>query len=171
MKKIFIVILLCAGFLPVESIRAQNITDLESRVQRLEEKFSGANVLDGIEINAGATVIIQGTANANGAGIGYKGNDRTDASYSAELEIEKKLDGEATAYMLFETGQGNGVTDDIAVFSNVNADADASGGNLTLTEIWYEHPLADRLVFTFGKINPRAYIDDNEYANDECSQF
>ncbi len=170
-KKIFVFMLLFAGVLSVENIYAQNIRDLESRVERLEQKFSDTSMFDGVKINAGATIIIQGTANANGAGVGYKGNDRTDASYSVGVAIEKEFDSGAKTCMLFETGQGNGVTDDLKVFSNVNSDADASGGSLALTEIWYEQDFEDAFAVTFGKINSRAYIDNNEYANDECSQF
>lgn len=153
------------------SAYAQNISELESRIERLEEHMTEGNVFEGVIIGAGATVIIQGTSNANGASIGHKGNDRTDAAYSVGVELEKEFDGGAKAYMCFETGQGSGVTDDLEVFSNVNADADASGGILALTEVWYEQNFDDLFAITLGKINSRAYIDNNEYANDECSQF
>ncbi|MCK4994651.1 MAG: carbohydrate porin [Candidatus Omnitrophica bacterium] len=150
---------------------AQNIRDLEARIERLEHAQEEANMLDGLNLGVGATFVIQGTSNANGSSIGYKGNDTTDAAYSMDLELEKEFDNGGMGFVHFETGQSDGVTDDLEVFSNVNADADASGGILTLTEIWYEQNFDDNLLLTFGKINLSAYIDNNEYANDECSQF
>jgi len=145
--------------------------DLEERVAALEEKLEETNLLDGLNLGVGATMVIQGTSNANGTAIGYKGNDTTDAAYSMDLELEKEFDDGGIGFVHFETGQGNGVTDDLEVFSNVNRDVDASGGTLTLTELWYEQNFDDTFILTFGKLDPTVYLDTNEYANDECGQF
>jgi carbohydrate-selective porin OprB len=150
---------------------------LEERVSRLEQQFNGSNLLDGMNLGVGATMIIQGTSNANASGItttnnSYKGDDRTDASYSLDIELEKAFDDiGATAFLHIETGEGAGVTDDIEVFSNVNRDVDASGGALAVTELWWEQNFDDIAMLTFGKIDATGFIDTNEYANDECGQF
>lgn len=145
--------------------------DLEARIDRLEHAGKSANMLDGLNLGVGATFVVQGTSNANGTAIGYKGNDATDAAYSMDLELEKEFDDGGMGFMHFETGQGNGVTDDLEVFSNVNRDVDASGGTLSLTELWYEQDFDDTFILTFGKLDPTVYLDNNEYANDECGQF
>jgi porin len=150
---------------------------LEERVSRLEEQFSGSNLLDGMNLGVGATMVVQGTSNANASGItttnnSYKGDDVTDASYSMDIEIEKGFeDMGGTAFLHIETGEGAGVTDDIEVFSNVNRDVDASGGALAVTELWWEQNFDDAAMLTFGKIDATGFIDTNEYANDECGQF
>ena len=119
-EKVFFVFL-AVLFLSVGSVCAQT---LEERISRLEDKLDGANLLDGMNLGVGATMIVQGTSNANASGIttsnsSYKGDDTTDASYSLDIEIEKAFDDiGVTAFLHIETGEGAGVTDDIEVFSN-----------------------------------------------------
>ncbi|MFH2137671.1 MAG: carbohydrate porin [Candidatus Omnitrophota bacterium] len=155
---------------------AQAANDLESRVAALEEKLEGSNLLDGLNLGVGATMVIQGTSNANGSGItanniGYKGNETTDASYSADIELEKEFDNGAKAFLHLETGEGNGVTDDLELFSNVNQDANPAAGVMMVSELFWEQNFDDTAILTFGKIDSSSYIDANEYAGDECAQF
>jgi len=129
------------------------------------EKNFADNLKD-ISVSAGATFIMQGTDNANG-----NGKDATDASYSVDLEIEKEFSDYGKAYLHFESGNGNGVTDELQVFSNVNADA-TGDENFDLIEVWYEQYFKSiPLTLTFGKLDATRYIDTNEYANDETTQF
>jgi len=74
----------------------------------------------GLTIGAGATFILQGTANANGDDLAKNGEDVTDASYSMDLEFEKTFDDYGVAFLHLETGDGAGVEDELKVFSNVN---------------------------------------------------
>lgn len=126
----------------------------------------------GLTIGAGATFIMQGTNNANGDDLVKNGEDVTDVSYSMDLEFEKTFDDYGLAFIHLETGDGSGVEDELQVFSNVNRDADDSDNSVSVTEAYYEHYFKRLpLTLTFGKIDPTAYLDQNEYANDECSQF
>jgi len=44
--------------------------------------------------------------------------------------------------------------------------------NVHLTEVWYEQNLfKDKAAVTFGKLDPTAYFDQSEIANDETTQF
>jgi len=168
----------------------EELAELKSRISGLEEKLvrqeeiSGEqeelgegfdkikNVFDGLSIGAGATFIMQGTNNANGDSLSKNGEDVTDVSYSIDLEFEKQFDDYGMAFIHLETGDGAGVEDELQVFSNVNRDADDSDNGVSVTEIWYEHYFkALPLTVMFGKIDPTSYIDTNEYANDECTQF
>lgn len=169
--RIAIALFLAIAFILTGAVYAQDIQELELRIERLEQKAASTDILSGMDIGAGATFIIQGTHNANGANIGYKGNDKTDAAYSIEVTLEKELADNAKAFMSFETGEGNGVTDDLEVFSNVNHDADNSGGNPAVSQLWYEQEFEPGLIVTLGKLDATAYLDTNECANDETSQF
>ena len=134
----------------------------------LKQKGTSFNLLEGLRIGAKATFIMQGTYKANN-NAGY--NDTTDASYSADLELEKEFSDYGKAYFHFEAGDGNGVNDDLKVFSGVNADATGQE-NFDLIEAWYEQYFKSvPLVLTFGKLDSTCYIDTNEYANDETTQF
>ncbi|HEO63707.1 MAG TPA: hypothetical protein ENN78_00360, partial [Candidatus Omnitrophica bacterium] len=126
----------------------------------------------GLTIGASATFILQGTNNANGDDLAKNGEDVIDASYSMDLEFEKTFGDYGLAFLHLETGDGAGVEDELKVFSNVNRDADDSDNSVSVTEVWYEHYFKSLpLTLTFGKIDPAAYLDTNEYANDECTQF
>ncbi|MBC8458483.1 MAG: carbohydrate porin, partial [Deltaproteobacteria bacterium] len=86
--------------------------------------------------------------------------------------FEKKFDDYGMAFIHLETGDGAGVEDELQVFSSVNRDADDSDSSVSVTEAWYEHYFRTLpLTLTFGKIDPTGYVDTNEYANDECTQF
>ncbi len=161
----------------------QRITHLEEKlaVQEKISKQEAGNTensdkiqeaLSGISIQAGATFIIQGVHNANGDNLSANGEDVTDGSYSADITLEKKLGDYDKAFIHLETGSGAGVEDELAVFSNVNQDANDSDDQISVTEIWVEHYFSNApLILTFGKFDPAGYIDTNEYANDECTQF
>ena len=128
--------------------------------------------LEGIEIGAGATFVVQGTSKANGDDLSENGEDVTDASYSIDLEFEKEFDDYGLAFIHLETGDGAGVEDELQVYSNVNRDADDSDNSVSLTEVWYEHYFKILPIsLMVGKIDGTVLIDNNEYANDEATQF
>jgi len=160
----------------------QRISVLEQKLNKQKEKPAEQQGLDeslnemkeifkGISVGVGATFIMQGTHNANGDALSKNGEDVTDASYSVDLEIEKTFSDYGKAYLHFEGGNGNGVTDELQVFSNVNADA-TGDENFDLIEAWYEQYFESMpLIITFGKLDATCYLDTNEYANDETAQF
>jgi len=126
----------------------------------------------GVEINAGATLVLQGTGKANGSSLVSEDQDFIDVSYSVDLEIEKSFGDYGSGFIHIETGDGSGIEDELQVFFNVNRDNDDSNNSLSVTEAFYEQTfLPDRGIVTIGKIDPTVYIDSNEYANDETSQF
>ncbi len=125
---------------------------------------------EGFRIGAGGTFIVQGTPNANNAGDNE--DSRVDGSYSLEIEIEKELGNFGLAYILMEPGQGDGLNNDLSLFSPVNFDAADTASHPLVTEVWYEHYFYDnQLTVTGGKLYVPNYLDANEYANDETAQF
>lgn len=170
----------------LEEIRAlkARIAELEAKVSQLESKSEEETGLhayevqieekpklfDGLKVNAAATFVVQGTIDANNTT--EKNEDITDGSYSVDLEFENEFDDWGLAFIHLETGDGAGVEDELELFSNVNRDADDSNNTVNVTEVWYEHYLFDKqLTLTAGKIDPTCYADQNEIANDECTQF
>jgi len=163
-----------------EAIRAE-ITELKARIQQLEEKLvqqeqktkgmeKFEEAFEGFSIGTGATMVLQGTHNANNTST--KNEDVADASYSIDLEIEKifkEVDGRA--FMHLETGQGQGVEDELTLFTNVNKDANTDE-SIKIAEVYYEQNLFNKkMALTFGKLDPTVYLDTNAYANDETAQF
>ncbi|MDD5634154.1 MAG: carbohydrate porin [Candidatus Omnitrophica bacterium] len=124
----------------------------------------------GIEITAGATCVLQGTPRANNPAD--EKASRCDAAWSADIFIQKAFDDWGLALMHLEPGQGQGAENDLSVYSNVNRDQNDTNANVPITEIWYEQYLFDKqIALTAGKLDPANYIDQNEYAHDETTQF
>jgi carbohydrate-selective porin OprB len=136
---------------------------------RLHTKQVPAFVGDGFKIGAGATMIVQGTDEINADTV-TKNDAVTDATYSVDLEIEKEFNNYGKTFVHLEAGKGNGVEDELKVFSNVNRDVD-NDENVRVTEVWYEHYFNDFAILTFGKLDSTVYFDSNAYANNETSQF
>lgn len=147
--------------------------DIDRRIEvKLEERFPVMKLMDGLEMGIGATTILQATNNANGDTETRK-KDVADASYSVDLTFSKEFEDYGQAFVHLESGEGNGVEDELKVFSSVNRDTD-DHENIRATEVWYEHYFNQKdipLTISLGKLDPTAYIDDNAYANDETTQF
>jgi hypothetical protein len=171
------------------------IAELKARVRQLEEKLNkqekmtkkqesklehidthllhreepAGYAFEGFKIGAGATIIGQGTIDANNANK----EDVIDMTYSADIEIEKEFEDFGLAFIHLEAGGGEGPDgDEVDLFSNVNRDAGDTSSNVQVTEAWYEHYLLDGgVVVTFGKLDSTGYLDSNAIANDETTQF
>jgi len=156
----------------------QKITEYESKLSQFEEKLHRVpgvtmQLMEGLELGVGATMIVQGTNNVNYAPDGEtKKKNRTDGSYSADITLAKEFkEVNGRAFLHLEGGQGKGLEDNLTLYSNVNRDVDEEE-KVHLTEVWYEQGLfKDKAVVTFGKLDPTAYFDQNEVANDETTQF
>ena len=150
-------------------IKNEKLQDISGRLKHELEKM---HKVGGFDIGAAATFVGQGTPNANNA-VATDGEDsRFDGSYSVDVEIAKTFDDYGMAFIHMEAGQGDSIESELSVFSNVNRDAGDSGARVDITEAWYEQYLFDnQLTITGGKIGADAYIDTNEYANDENTQF
>ncbi len=124
----------------------------------------------GIEVTAGATFVLQGTPNSNNNGT--KEAARFDAAWSSDIFIKKAFEDWGMALIHLEPGQGKGAEEDLYLYSNVNRDQNDTNANVPVTELWYEHYLFNKQVaITAGKMDPANYIDQNEYAHDETTQF
>ena len=56
--------------------------------------------------------------------------------------------------------------------SGPNADIESFNNDaIHMTQFYYEHNIAGTLVLSVGKLDPTAYFDANDFANNERSQF
>jgi len=167
----------------LEKKLAEQDTKIEQQVTKLEEQSSSIEEIKGIkdalgnlEFSLGATNVIQGTINNDrnvkkAPGLGGKGDD-TDVTYSVDLEITSKIGEHGTALLYLEAGEGEGLNSEAGGLSGVNADATMDDADVQVSEVWYEHNfLNDSLVATIGKLDVTRWLDANEVANDETSQF
>lgn len=140
-------------------IEKKSLRDVSGRMKNQLERLVQ---LGGLQIGAGATYVAQGTPGAA----------RFGGSWSSDVEIVREFGDTGMAFLHMEAGQGDTIEGYLPVFSNVNRDAGDTEANVQITEAWYEQYLFDRQVsVTGGKIDATSYIDTNEYANDESSQF
>jgi carbohydrate-selective porin OprB/uncharacterized coiled-coil protein SlyX len=154
------------------------INEYETKLSKFEENLheipgTPMKLMEGLELGVGGTMMMQGTNNVNNATSDVeKKVSRTDASYSADVTLGKEFkEVGGKAFVHLEVGQGAGLEDDMTLYSNVNRDAD-NDNNVRLTEFWYEQVMfKDKAAMTFGKLDPTAYFDNNEVANDETTQF
>ena len=157
----------------------QKITEYEAKLSQFEEnlhRVPGAPIqlMEGIELGVGGTMIVQGTDNVNYNGDGHTLKEsRTDGSYSADITLGKEFkEVGGRVFLHLEAGQGAGLEDNLTVYSNVNRDAGDSEARVEVTEFWYEQGLfKDKVALTFGKLDSTAYFDQNDVANDETTQF
>ncbi|MCK9614233.1 MAG: carbohydrate porin [Candidatus Omnitrophica bacterium] len=156
----------------------KKISDYESKLSQFDTKLhreAGKPIplVEGLDISAGATMIVQGTNNVNSASDAAALKDsRADGSYSTDITIAKEFEEiSGRAFLHLENGQGEGLEDNLTLYSNVNRDAD-DDVNVRVTEAWYEQGFFNnKAAITFGKLDPTVYFDNNEVANDETTQF
>ncbi|MFA6358021.1 MAG: carbohydrate porin [Candidatus Omnitrophota bacterium] len=157
----------------------QTISEYESRLSQFEEKLKRVpgepmQLMEGLELGAGGTFIVQGANNINYDGDGKTlKKSLTDGLYSADVTLAKEFkEVNGRAFLHLEAGQGAGLEDNLTLYSNVNRDAGDSEARVEVTELWYEQNLfKNKAAVTFGKLDPTAYFDQNEVANDETTQF
>jgi len=188
-------------FAPFVSANAQEdlkreVDFLKQRVQQLEEKIKEQEqsavqteetqqehgrelaaiweALKGIEIGFSATDVVQGSiGNHTNEGIPSERDraDRVDGSVSADLEISKRIGDHGRVTVILAAAYGDGLDPRIPSWWGINGDAEDEQ-RVYLKELWYEHEFFDgRLCFTLGKVDLTAYVDANEAANDENTQF
>ncbi|MBS3757936.1 MAG: carbohydrate porin [Desulfobacterales bacterium] len=151
----------------------ERIQQLEKNVEKNQEESKAFRALkekfEHLSIGGGVTGIIQGADMDSG----WDDDDAADGSYSADLEVEVDMDRWGTGFLHLETGDGDGVTDEIGCLTGTNADAMGGMENdLEISEaLWTFGLLDDRLNLTAGKLDPVTLMDDNRVAKDETTQF
>ncbi len=157
----------------------EKINGYESKLSQFEENLHRVpgepiQLMEGLELGAGGTFIVQGANNINYDEDGRTDKRfRTDGTYSTDVTLGKEFkEIGGKAFVHLEAGQGAGLDDNLSLYSGVNRDAGDSEAKVEVTEFWYEQGLfKDKAALTFGKLDPTAYFDQSEVANDETTQF
>jgi len=166
----------------------QRIEELEKKVEKQEkvevsgqapEGISGEvdslkEAIGNLQFSLGITGIVQGTINNddNARAVLGDGRDVFDGSYSVDLEIHAPVGENGDLWVYLEGGEGDNVTDELGVLGGVNADALGASVNPQISTWGYEHSFNDDLaILTIGKLDPVAYFDANNVANDETADF
>lgn len=176
-------LLLClpmAGAWAEELERDAEIKELKERLEKLERQAGGekdeGGVLSKIDISGFVTAVAQGSS-GNGGGDDLGGN------VSADLYISARPTEAGTVGLHFDMCRGSGLSGlprtgfETGRFASTllggpNADLEYNSDIPHLVEAWYEHALLDeKVVFTFGLLDPTVYFDANAFANDERLQF
>jgi len=151
-----------------EEVTEKELELLKRRIERLEKE---CRIYP--EIHGDAVLYYQGAQSgelSSPSGTGYV----------ADLEISFKPTGEGEFYMRLHAGEGSGAdkileVEEGAPFANLNTLSDdnpESEATFKLLEAYYTHTfLNGKVTLSVGKTEPPVFIDDNEYANDEYSQF
>ncbi len=99
------------------------------------------------------------------------------AGYVADIELSWKPIKTGEFYMRIHAGEGNGadnILEGVALFADLNTinDDNPDDSEIDVLEAYYTQTLFDDMLsVSFGKTEPFAFVDDNEFANDENSQF
>ena len=158
--------------------------DAELNVQKQTKQIGS---LDGIGVSGSLTGVVQ-QVNPSGADDGTR---TTRANYRGDIGITlpggELGDVEGKIFTHFRAGQGSGVTLRPTYTSTPNTTAFESAASpseayAVVAEAWYQLtvPLPvggfspqshERLEFTFGKMDPFVFFDQNAVADDETTRF
>jgi carbohydrate-selective porin OprB len=151
---------------------ANAYTELKAEVEELKHV---KEALSHIELSGGATAVLQTTAN-NDHNNPEEG-DSTDGAYTLDLNIATHFGSYGSFYVHLESGDGEGVNDDVPSFSIPNYDSyvtrlSNNQCGLTVSEAFYEFSFLDEMfLFDVGKMDVSVLFDENEVAGDETTQF
>ncbi len=143
--------------------------------EHIEKRFlddsEGRQFIGGLKMEVGATMVGQQAFNINKE-ADKKGERSNDLAYSVDIVLEKEFDDFGRAFLHLEAGDGLAGDRRTGVFSSLNRDANDSDNAVNVTESFYEqYLLCKQAGIRFGKLDPTASMDQNEYANDETTQF
>jgi hypothetical protein len=154
-----------------EDIEAR-IQDVENEAQALRKPSPLEQAVEGISASASLALAAQ-SMDGNG--------DADELTARADIEVELPMgsigDAEGKLFGHLRAGDGSGV--DTGAFATSNALAFGDESRLDLMQAWYQLDLPlggargnqSRVETTVGKIDPFAFFDGNNIADDESEQF
>lgn len=148
------------------------VSEIDQRIdERLSRRIPGHQLMEGLSLGIEATTIVQGGHHVNGDSQLSRSEDVTDATLTTKVSFDKKFGDYGEGYLLLKAGQGQGLDRSLKAYADVNDNAD-DNSNVHISEAWYElYFKRISAALTFGKLDPTNYIDTNEYASSDTSQF
>ncbi|MFA6384793.1 MAG: carbohydrate porin [Candidatus Omnitrophota bacterium] len=147
-------------------------TEIDKRIdERLKQRAPAYQLMEGLSLGVQATTIVQGARDANGDTLLSQGEDETDANMTVNVDFNKKFGEYGEGYVQFKSAPGAGLDRSLKLYGNVNNNA-CDDSSVYMPEAWYEHYFQNlSAALTFGKLDMTNYIDTNEYANMDTTQF
>ena len=152
----------------------EEVKEAKEEIEHIREK------LGNISIHGGVVTYYQTGSSADiklEDGWGHFANP-DGAGYVADIELEFEPIKGGSFYMRIHAGEGDGADEGVedfgALFADLNTinDDNPDDSELDVLEVYYtQNFMNDKLSISFGKTEPFVFVDDNEFANDECSQF
>lgn len=162
----------------LEELR-ERVEKLEGRVRdgvvtdELGHKYHPIHSIYGLKIGGGLTLIGQG------AGHLKNGKSRGALTLSGDIALESPVGKAGRAVAVLDFQSGSGLNNLPSFFSSPNGNASGPNADiesfnndqLHMTQLYYEHEFGNKAAATIGKLDPTAYFDSNNFANNERSQF
>jgi len=159
-----------------EQIRKEieQVKEVSHEIEHIKEKLGNLSLHGGVisYYQAGSSADIrtedgwQHFGNPDGAG------------YVADIELEFEPIKNGSFYMRIHAGEGNGADEGLedagALFADLNTinDDNPDDSEIDVLEAYYTQSFFNEMLsISFGKTEPFVFVDDNEFANDENSQF
>lgn len=171
---------------------ATRLKAVESQADNQKKAAQLAESLEGIKVGASLTSVAQGASGTRNNPANPQGDDDA-LNYRADVDVSAPLaslgnGSESQLFAQFRIGQGRGIEELGHSFSSVNATTFQRPGTanadstVLLAQAWYQvkWPLPiggkpdrsrEHLAFTVGKMDPFAFFDGSDIADDETSHF
>jgi len=152
----------------------RNLADSARNTDGLGHKRHPVHSVYGLKVSGGVTFGAQGVSK-----IKNDMDQRGQASVSADLVFESPVGDNGAATLVLDMVRGAGISNMPTLFTSPNGNtagpnADIEGfdsDTVHITQAYYEHSFGNGVVVTAGQLDITGYMDANEYANNETSQF
>ena len=154
---------------PVESVQPKQKTNASDFLACVPGQGIEIEPLD-LVIKPTATLVLQGTPDANNAGT--SGKSQFDGSWKIDIDFEKNFWDFGYAFLEFEIGDGSTIESDLSLFSNVDQNVSQTDSRVEITKFWYDQYLFDKqMSIGIGKFDPTDWMDQNNFAGCDNTQF
>jgi carbohydrate-selective porin OprB len=156
------------------AVSAQTAWCAEADAIRAQEEKTGHVLFDRFTFGLETVTVLQGSINNNHNWKRVPGyptrHDSLKLQFLTDIMFEARLWQGASALARVEAADGTGLSRQAGGLTGVNDNV--KDFDEKLAEFWIEQALFDeRLVITLGRLDPFAYFDTNEVANNERGQF
>ncbi|MBI5198059.1 MAG: hypothetical protein HZA19_05555, partial [Nitrospirae bacterium] len=162
-----------------KNVRAQNAEETHhDAAAELGHKLHPVHTGFPSKISGWLVAIAQGTSGSKDSS--GQENDRAEGSQSMNLFFETNVKDSGTFLVHLDVQQGEGLTHVPPLFVSPNGNTTGTNNDIEsfvndqvhLDEAWYETALGEgQWTLTFGQLDPTAYFDTNNYANNQRYQF
>ena len=156
----------------------EEVKEVKETIEEIKERIGNISIHGGVVTYYQAGSSGENTALVSADNPEGHFSNPDGAGYVADIELSWEPVKEGEFYMRIHAGEGNGADEILeeggALFADLNTlnDDNPDDSEIDVLEAYYTQKLFEGMLsISFGKTEPFAFVDDNEFANDECSQF